>query len=356
MTNGLVKAQVACEVKDVWDDDSGEEEDNDEVTFVDLDDVLQDMNEEEVATFNAGIKVVYRSSISKCTALWDKASRSTVGAEIVDEVLERKLLVPCTARWNSFYDAIARVCEFPITELKVITDREYQFLREYCTVMKPLTVALDILQGEDNCFYGTLLPTLETLITKNLDLKTGLQILGDLPEAVVKAIKARFAEVLQSETAVLAAVALPRFKLRWLRTQERKDNAKASLLAECRRITKDEDQPTGTNAPTHHLNTNSATEDDFFSFEEEEDNSASVESQIGDYLKSGAQRMDMLNGFPLVKKVSLKYNAATPSSAPVERLFSLAKLVFTPKRNRLTDLKCCCFIDIINGLKGRGTI
>ncbi|KAL7830498.1 hypothetical protein SRHO_G00316250 [Serrasalmus rhombeus] len=45
----------------------------------------------------------------------------------------------------------------------------------------------------------------------------------------------------------------------------------------------------------------------------------------------------MLNGFPLVKKVSLKYNAATPSSAPVERLFSLGKLVFTPKRNRLTD-------------------
>ncbi|KAL7857392.1 hypothetical protein SRHO_G00162910 [Serrasalmus rhombeus] len=130
--------------------------------------------------------------------------------------------------------------------------------------MKPLTVALDILQGEDNCFYGTLLPTLETLITKTLDLKTGLQILGDLPEAVVKAIKTRFAEVLQSETAVLAAVTLPRFKLRWLRTQERKDNAKASLLAVCRRITKDEDQPTGTNAPTHHLSTNSATEDDFF--------------------------------------------------------------------------------------------
>ncbi|KAL7831355.1 hypothetical protein SRHO_G00308580 [Serrasalmus rhombeus] len=82
--------------------------------------------------------------------------------------------------------------------------------------------------------------------------------------SIPTAIKARFAEVLQSETAVLAAVTLPRFKLRWLRTQERKDNAKASLLAECRRITKDEDQPTGTNAPTHHLSTNSATEDDFF--------------------------------------------------------------------------------------------
>lgn len=141
------------------------------------------------------IKAVYRSATSKCTALWNKASRSTVAAETVDEVLEKKLLVPCTTRWNSFHDAVARICEFPIAELntisynfglKAITDREYQFLREYCTVTKPLAVALDILQGKDNCFYGTLIPTLETLISKTLDLKSGLQILGDLPEAVVK--------------------------------------------------------------------------------------------------------------------------------------------------------------------------
>lgn len=152
-----------------------------------------------------------------------------------------------------------------------------------------------------------------------------------------QAIRNRFAEVLESETAILAAVTLPRFKLRWLRTQERKDKAKACLLAECRKSAQ-EDQPTGTNAPTRSLSTDSAI-DEFFSFEDEEDTSASVESQVADYLKSGAQEMDTLNRFPLIKKISIKYNAATPSSAPVERLFSLGKLVFTPKRNRLTDKK-----------------
>uniref|UniRef100_A0AAV2LVI7 Uncharacterized protein n=1 Tax=Knipowitschia caucasica TaxID=637954 RepID=A0AAV2LVI7_KNICA len=56
------------------------------------------------------------------------------------------------------------------------------------------------------------------------------------------AIKTRFAEVLVSDSALLAAVTLPRFKLRWLRTQERKDKAKAELLAVCRASVRSEDQ------------------------------------------------------------------------------------------------------------------
>lgn len=51
--------------------------------------------------------------------------------------------------------------------------------------MRPLTLALDILQGEENCDFGTLLPTLKTLMMKTMELKVGLQILVDLPEAVV---------------------------------------------------------------------------------------------------------------------------------------------------------------------------
>ena len=69
--------------------------------------------------------------------------------------------------------------------LTAITERERQFLKEYCTGMKPLTVALDILQGEDNCFHGTCLPMMATLMLKTEALKCGLQILRDLPDAIV---------------------------------------------------------------------------------------------------------------------------------------------------------------------------
>uniref|UniRef100_A0A3P9IQU6 HAT C-terminal dimerisation domain-containing protein n=1 Tax=Oryzias latipes TaxID=8090 RepID=A0A3P9IQU6_ORYLA len=140
-------------------------------------------------------KSVYRVTIAKCTALWTKASRSTVAAEQVQEVSQRKLLVPSSTRWKSFYDAVSRVAEIPMNELnnlcnklgiKCFNEKEYQFMHEYCIAMKPLTAALDILQG-DECPYGALLPTLEILMMKSLSLKDLLtKMTADLPDVIVK--------------------------------------------------------------------------------------------------------------------------------------------------------------------------
>lgn len=137
---------------------------------------------------------MYRSSTAKCSALWTKSSRSTLASETVEEVSKRKLLVPTSTRWNSFFDAVKRVAEIPMCELntlctklgvKCFKEKEYQFLHEYCTAMKPLTAALDILQGD--CPYGTLLPTLEVLMQKTLDVKDALSSMtAGLPDAIVQ--------------------------------------------------------------------------------------------------------------------------------------------------------------------------
>ena len=105
----------------------------------------------------------------------DKACRSTVAADQVEEIAKRKLLVPTCKRWNSYYSAVVQITENLNSELnelctrievRYFSDREITFLNECCAVLKPLARGLDILQGEDNCFFDTLLPTLETIIKK----------------------------------------------------------------------------------------------------------------------------------------------------------------------------------------------
>uniref|UniRef100_A0A3P9CBE3 BED-type domain-containing protein n=1 Tax=Maylandia zebra TaxID=106582 RepID=A0A3P9CBE3_9CICH len=337
-------------------DDSEYEED--EVTFVSIGDVLQNgadnvddaislpphqrcasytMNlisctdVEKWLLSEAATKTIYRSATTKCAGLWNKASRSTVAAEIVEDIITKKLLVPCTTRWNSFYYTLERISKIPLVE-------EHQCIREYCAVMKPLTVALDILQGEDHCFYDTLIPTLESLMTKTGYKKWSANYCWATRYSCP--VKTRFAHVLGREDALLAAVTLLKFKLRWLHDQARKDLAKACLLVECRKLLPEQDQlQPGTSVTNTTQHPGYSKEDEFFSFEENEDIYATAEGEVAEYLKSGATGLDSLNHFPMIKKLSLKLNAATPSSAPVERLFSLGNLILTPKRNKLSDHK-----------------
>ncbi|KAK0155357.1 hypothetical protein N1851_002314 [Merluccius polli] len=288
-------------------------------------------------TSNAESKAVYRSSTAKCTALWTKSSRSTLASETVEEVSKRKLLVPTSTRWNSFFDAVKRIAEIPMSELntlctklgvKCFKDKEYQFLHEYCTAMKPLTAALDILQGD--CPYGTLLPTLEVLMQKTLAVKDDLsRMTAGLPDAIVQTC---FASVLDDKDALLAAVSCPKFKLRWLRDAGRRERVKELLTAECRRTI----APAAQSPASVPTTSASQGEMDFFTFEAEPEDTYSAENEVMDYLRS-AYDLQILHQFSNIKNIFLKYNTPTPSSAPVEWLFSLGGLVLTPRRNRLSD-------------------
>ena len=57
--------------------------------------------------------------------------------------------------------------------------------------------------------------------------------------------------------------------------------------------------------------------------------------QLDAYLACSADNMDLLKSFPAVCKFSVKLNTPLPASAACERLFSIAGLVFSPRRARL---------------------
>jgi len=80
--------------------------------------------------------------------------------------------------------------------------------------------------------------------------------------------------------------------------------------------------------------------------ESESRNSNLVNLQVLSFLNSKKKDLDILNEFPIIKEVFLKYNTTIPSSAAVERLFSKAVQALTPRRSRLSEntfqmILCC---------------
>ena len=284
---------------------------------------------------------LYSSTFGKCMALWNRVSCLTVASDQLQDKLEGKLLVPSPTRWNTYYDAIERMVENSLADLNDLcaeldlcgfNEGEIMFLKEYCTVLKPLSRGLDILQDEDDCYYGTLLPTLETIIKKIKAKKSELSatIVG-LVDSIDNAIRRRFSTQFDSHDAIIAAVTLPKFKLRWVEAQEKRDQYKQMLLDEMRLLRNDEIQVEEVSSKSQEKE----KKKDFYEFDTDDETSVDVEAT--EYLRD-AKKLECLQNYPTVKKVFLKYNTTLPSSAPVERLFSSGALVLTPKRNQLTDV------------------
>ena len=74
-------------------------------------------------------KKLSRSAVAKCQALWNKTSRSTIAAEIVEKHCKLQLVQPCATRWNSYYMAVERI-------LKINKEQGEGALRSVCVDLK----------------------------------------------------------------------------------------------------------------------------------------------------------------------------------------------------------------------------
>ena len=197
----------------------------------------------EAANNDEHYKSISCSTMAKCSALWNKSSRSPLAAEAVTSVRQKTLIVPNSTRWNSFYMAVAKIhsiiekqtdsalnflCEK--LDLPVFRPNEINFISEYVKVMQPVAKSLDTLQAEKQCFMGILLPTIASLRTRLEQLKMTLKYTVPLADALLAGLQRRFGALEHRLDLLQASVSHPQFKLRWMNSDSAKMNGKAVFL------------------------------------------------------------------------------------------------------------------------------
>jgi len=82
-------------------------------------------------------------------------------------------------------------------------------------------------------------------------------------------------------------------------------------------------------------------EDDLYSFMNVAPQQAApgspVNKELEDFLESKATSIKSLSDYPMVARAFVKANSTLPSSAAVERLFSIAGIVLSPRRCKMFD-------------------
>ncbi|XP_056110598.1 uncharacterized protein LOC130088018 [Rhinichthys klamathensis goyatoka] len=281
-------------------------------------------------------KKLSRSTFAKCQALYNKTSRSAISAEIVQEECKLQFIQPNHTRWNSVYNAAERVMRIlkeqgeaslrnvcAAFKIKMLNPAEVSYLSEYCIVMKPVSMALNILQSETNTQMGWLLPTIYLLDSKLKKMEASVKVCLSLIHALQRGLQKRFGEFMEDPELISAAILLPKFKTSWT---DKAHIIGAGMDYILHRL--DAMKDTQENESQHV-----SDEDDFFSSIKTV--SSTRASELDGYLACASEEMELLHSFPLVKKLSLKLNTPLPASAACERLFSCAGQLFTPRRARL---------------------
>ncbi|KAG1960255.1 zinc finger BED domain-containing protein 4-like [Pimephales promelas] len=258
---------------------------------------------------------LHSSAMAKCAAIWHKTHSSSEAAEAMESIAKMTITGPCLNKWSSEYCAVNKLMSLTDSQLNELTEAlgvsgftpdETAYLTEYTDVFKPVAFALDLLQGEEKCFLGIVIPTLLTLKRKLEEKAANTRLFSQVIEDTVKAIDSGFKQVFDSSDARLATATMPQFRLWWLPEEER-EALRAQLITEVVQVDQTCTEETETNGGSVH-------EDDFFSY---------GPGSSGN--KSG------------VKKVFIKFNTTLPSSSPVQQLFSNGANAVIPKGNHLSD-------------------
>ena len=260
---------------------------------------------------------------------------------------EKRLQAANATRWNSQLRMIRSVLGAPEEKLKQLdiqqlTAYERKLLQELCSVLSPFERATNMVQQENNVSASLTVPV-------TLGLKHQLQQISTTYKMVTtlkSSIQERLSHYEDDDSYLTAAALDPRFKLRWCDAEKRnKMQTALTNKASSVSLSSAEEKIKSPLAKAPKL------DDDFFSFMGSDSsavssNATGVESEIKDYLKQPCTDMTsnpleywkgQQSNYPVLSTLASRYLTIPASSAPVERLFSIAGKIFRPDRCSMKD-------------------
>jgi hypothetical protein len=236
-----------------------------------------------------------------------------------------------------------------MTKLKLatFTSPEIDFLKEYTEVMAPVATALDRVQQEKQAYLGVLLPILANvvMILKESQNKS-LLFCRPLVDALMDGMNKRFSPLLDDTECQLAAAFHPQFGLFWL---EQYDPERVWRVRNAMERAVEEGLQDSAESGGGDVSSDEKEMDNFFAKVTRPSKGASGSTRslrskasnlVTTWLDSPAKQ-DFSDatflGEPVLAKLFVRYNTTIPSSAAVERFFSVGKDIMRPKRAALSD-------------------
>lgn len=320
---------------------------------------------------------VLDSAYSKLSKFWTLNSRSTVAHEITERVCGRSFPRPINTRWNFKTDSIeiAENHKLKINEaideinieakknapnmkkvkkLEKLSTIEWKVLKDYVTCMRPVSMGLDILQCDKRSSQGYILPVLYGIkagLEENLTKQMYFSEYGpQFHMILLECLESRFGEKMkirdENKNLIVAAAIHPNFKLLWLTNESDREFAQTMLINTCIDLSTSVNQnendfnqiePNGSQTKSNeniffkHLRINQQSR--------RSSNDDSLTLEVYKYIlqPSAEPSINEFRASYMLEEVFRRYNTTLSSSASVERIFSQALIIFTDRRNRLSD-------------------
>jgi hypothetical protein len=294
------------------------------------------------------------STIGKCSKLVSFVRKSTIASEALEG--EKVLQAANATRWNSQLKMIRSILSISPEKLDsldcsiVLSAHERNILKDVMEILSPFEEATDAVQVDLHPSAGYVLPCTRGLKYQldNMSSKYHSAFVQELKSS----LSTRMAAYEINETYTLAATLDSLFKLYWCHNEQEKEEVKSLLCKEKALLT-------SIMSPSENTTSVQSDEDNdepqqkrrkIFTFIDEKQKSFASELQqnneIEDYLREPCiqQSDDPLeywrsreHSYPALAIIARHVLIVPASSAPVERLFSIAGKIFKPDRCRLKD-------------------